>query len=150
MDAAKVSRKGLRLKGQRFERTIVKFLQAMGLRAERVPHSGSAGGAFGADVQIFLPGCENPARIEAKCRADGFRQDTKWLEGADALVKGSNLDDALIVFRLKDFTLPSAVPEEMRDAIRDARDHCKNGPTKYSTPLIIERLINLLECAYLR
>jgi Holliday junction resolvase len=96
--------KAPRQKAKRNELALVQLLKAVGLSAQRVPNSGCSGGAFGADIQITIPGCEGSVRIEAKCRKDGFREDYKWLEGVDALIKGSmtNGDDALIVLRLKD------------------------------------------------
>lgn len=94
-----------RERGAKLERAIVHLLEAVGIHCQRVPNSGSAGGNFGADIEIYLPGCETPCRVEVKRRQDGFRQDRKWLEECDALIKGSmaNGDDATITFKLKDF-----------------------------------------------
>jgi Holliday junction resolvase len=87
-------------KGNRTERGVVQLLTALGLRAARVPLSGSAGGDFGADVEVYLPGSESPARIEVKCRANGFREDYKWLQGVDALIKKADGEPRLLVINL--------------------------------------------------
>jgi Holliday junction resolvase len=110
----KVSHRHRRIKGQRHELAIIRLLQALGLSAERVPLSGSAGGTFGADIIVTFPDCPSPARIEVKCRKDGFRTIEKWLEGVDAVVMGSRVDgdDALIVFRLKDLLEAGGVTVE--------------------------------------
>jgi Holliday junction resolvase len=87
-------------KGNRFEREIVHLLQADGFAAERVPLSGAAGGKFGEDVSVPFLGVDR--RIEAKCRADGFKQLYGWLgDGVDYLVVKADRKEPLIVLRLR-------------------------------------------------
>jgi hypothetical protein len=66
----------------------VRLLQEYGFAAERVPLSGAARGRFGGDVSAPLLGVDR--RVEVKCRADGFREIYKWLDGADVLVCALN------------------------------------------------------------
>ena len=73
-----------RQKGNRTERAIVRLLQERGFAAERVPLSGAARGRFGGDVSVPLLGVNR--HVEVKCRADGFRELYRWLDGADLLV----------------------------------------------------------------
>jgi Holliday junction resolvase len=87
-------------KGNRTERGVVQLLTALGLRAARVPLSGSAGGAFSADVEVYLPGSESPAQLEVKCRANGFRTLYQWLEGVDALILKADHKPRLLVVNL--------------------------------------------------
>jgi Holliday junction resolvase len=88
-----------RQKGNRFERALVRLLQDAGLGAERVPLSGSAGGSFSGDVSIPLLGRD--LVVEAKARANGFRELYGWLEGRDALIVRADRRDALVVVLLR-------------------------------------------------
>src|SRR5436189_196991 len=45
-----------RAKGNRLERTIVRLFQEVGIGAERVPLSGSAGGSYAGDFSVPLLG----------------------------------------------------------------------------------------------
>lgn len=65
-----------RRKGARRELEVAKALGG-----QRVPLSGSAGGAFAGDVQL-----PNGWRCEVKARSEGWRTLYRWLEGADALL----------------------------------------------------------------
>ena len=96
-----MSRKSVN-KGKRGEAALEALLRSLGLSARRTLGSGSAGSADGADIQVFLPGCEAPAQLEVKLRSDGFREEYRWLEGVDALVKKADNREWLITFRLKD------------------------------------------------
>ena len=86
-------------KGNRAERAIVKFLQAHGFAAERVPLSGSAGGSYLGDLTVKLL---NVSRVvEVKCRADGFRELYKWLQDRDILIVRADRSEPLVVLPLK-------------------------------------------------
>ena len=90
--------KASRDKGQRSERAIVRLLQQHGFASERVPLSGSAHGRFGGDISVPLLGIDR--RVEVKCRADGFRELYRWLEGADFLVVHADRRKPLVVLPL--------------------------------------------------
>jgi hypothetical protein len=64
-----------RRKGARCERDAARLLGG-----QRIPLSGSAGGAFAGDVAL-----PNGWRVECKARADGWRTLYAWLAGADVL-----------------------------------------------------------------
>src|ERR1700745_3003483 len=63
-------------KGNRAERSVVKFLQDRGFAAERVPLSGSAGGSYLGDISVPVLGVDRV--VEVKCRANGFRELYAW------------------------------------------------------------------------
>jgi Holliday junction resolvase len=88
-----------RQKGNRTERAIVRLLQARGFAAERVPLSGAARGRFGGDISMPLFGIDR--RVEVKCRADGFRELYRWLEGVELLVLHADRREPLVVLRMK-------------------------------------------------
>jgi Holliday junction resolvase len=88
-----------RQKGNRFERAIVKLLQDSGIGAERVPLSGSAGGSYQGDLTV--PVLARDLRIEAKARANGFRELYTWLEGRDALIVKADRREPLVVIPLR-------------------------------------------------
>ncbi len=93
--------KSQRDKGARFEREIVNAAREQDLDAFRVPLSGAANG-FKDDV--VLRDCEGIEwRLEAKKRADGFKQIYQWLGEADALVIGADRRPALAVIPLTAF-----------------------------------------------
>jgi Holliday junction resolvase len=93
-----MSGKRSRDKGARMEREIVRLLQDKGRAAERIPLSGAMGGRYGGDVSVPVLG--DDWRIEAKCRADGFKEIYRWLEGNDALVIKADRKAPLIVLDL--------------------------------------------------
>jgi Holliday junction resolvase len=99
-------------KGARSERAIVRLLQCHGFSAERVPLSGGAHGRFGGDVSVPLLGIDR--RAEVKCRADGFRELYKWLEGADFLIVHADRKPPLIVLPLKLAAEIAAIAEKKR------------------------------------
>jgi hypothetical protein len=86
-------------KGNRAERAIVKFLQARGFAAERVPLSGSAGGSYLGDITV--PVLNVDRTVEVKCRADCFRELYKWLEARDLLIVRADRKEPLVVLPLK-------------------------------------------------
>jgi Holliday junction resolvase len=87
-------------KGSRFERQIVDTAKSFGLDAYRVPLSGSAVG-FKDDIEIRLP--DRSWNLEAKKRANGFKQIYDWLGDADGLVIAADRKQALIVIDLDEF-----------------------------------------------
>ena len=88
-----------RQKGARGERSVVKFLQARGFAAERIPLSGAAGGSFVGDVSIPLLGRDHVA--EVKCRGQGFRQLYQWLQARDLLIVRADRREPLVILPLK-------------------------------------------------
>jgi Holliday junction resolvase len=87
-------------KGNRTERALVRLLQDhYGFAAERVPLSGAARGRFGSDVSVPLLGADH--RVEVKCRADGFRELYRWLNGSDLVVVKADRCDPLVVVPLR-------------------------------------------------
>ena len=91
--------KSQRNKGARFERSIVNTAKEHGLKAVRVPLSGAATG-FKDDVIIYA---KDEWRLEAKKRANGFKQIYDWKGEADALVIGADRKRPLIVLDMEDF-----------------------------------------------
>jgi Holliday junction resolvase len=88
-----------RQKGDRFERAIVRLLQAAGLGAERVPLSGSAGGKYSGDLTVPVLGVDRT--VECKSRKDGFRELYSWLQARDVLIIKADRRDALVVLPLR-------------------------------------------------
>ena len=80
-------------KGNRAERSLVRFLIAHGFAAEPVPFSGSAGDRFASDVVLQLLGLDRV--VEVKCRANGFREIYRWLDGRDMLVVRADRQELL-------------------------------------------------------
>ena len=91
-----MSRRRSRDKGALVERAIVHALQASGFAAERVPLSGAAGGRYSGD--IVLPG--RNLCLEAKARANGFRELYGWLDGRDVLIVKADRQNPLVIVRL--------------------------------------------------
>ena len=88
-----------RQKGNRAERAIVKFLQARGFGAERVPLSGSAGGSYLGDLTVPVIGIDRV--VEVKVRAKGFAQLYAWLVDRDILIVRADRSEPLVVLPLK-------------------------------------------------
>ena len=83
-------------KGARNERKLVNLIQSHGIDAKRVPLSGAADG-FKGDIIM------GQWTIEAKLRADGFKQIYDWLDGdSDLLVIGRDRSPPLAVLDLRD------------------------------------------------
>ncbi len=77
-----------RRKGDRIEREIAALHRDMGVKAERVPLSGAAGGSFTGDVDVYAAGPDAaPLVTEVKARRNGagFTQLERWLGDNDAL-----------------------------------------------------------------
>jgi Holliday junction resolvase len=100
-------------KGNRAERALVRVLQDHGFAAERVPLSGAARGRFGGDVSVPL--LSRDMRVGVKCRADGFRELYRWLDGADLLVVKADRAEALVVLPLKVAAAIAAVTERNKE-----------------------------------
>ena len=75
--------KAQRDKGLRVEREIVNACLEVGIKAERVPLSGAAGGSYTGDLML----CDK-FRCEVKARKDGagFRLLYKWKGLTDILI----------------------------------------------------------------
>jgi Holliday junction resolvase len=90
-----------REKGDRAERQLVALHKALGVFAERVPHSGAMRyQGNGADVDLYPFGrSEAPLVSESKARKGGagFVQLERWLGANDALFLRRNNADALVV-----------------------------------------------------
>lgn len=71
-----------RRKGDRIERELVDLHRALGIPAERVPLSGSAGGSFTGDLRIDGIGT---AEVKARAGGEGFVTLERWLADHDAL-----------------------------------------------------------------
>lgn len=88
-------------KGLRFEREIVNAFQAHGIAAERVPLSGSAGGSYVGDISFPVMGEDKT--LEAKKRADGFKELYAWIEGHYGVVIARDRSTPLVAVRFDDF-----------------------------------------------
>lgn len=93
--------KAPRQKGDRFERSCVNDLQALGIGAERIPMSGAMGGSFTGDVTVPVQGVDR--KIECKSRAKGWGDLYGWLPGNYALFIKRDRAETLVVMRLQDF-----------------------------------------------
>jgi Holliday junction resolvase len=95
-----------RQKGDRFERDCIHQLKELGVQAERVPLSGSAGGSFTGDIRIDLP--LTTLEIECKTRARAWKDLFDWLKNDKhppfALFIKADRTDTLVVLSLEDFT----------------------------------------------
>ena len=90
-----------RTKGYRGEKEIVDKLRSYGIKAERVPLSGAAGGRFAGDVIITIGTRDIIA--EVKRRAKGFAQLYKWLADKDVLFVRSDRHEWLVIERFDDW-----------------------------------------------
>ncbi len=86
-------------KGARSERELVNMLKGWGYEAKRVPLSGAAEG-FKGDVLFRRPGDPVWQTIEAKVRANGFKQIYEWLPDDGFLCLKRDRDEWLVVMRL--------------------------------------------------
>lgn len=99
-----MSGKAPRQKGDRFERQCVADLKALGVPAERVPLSGSAGGSWTNDLIVEV--CGQPEKVECKCRARAWGDLFGWLNEAKrpfCLLIKADKTSTLVVLRLEDF-----------------------------------------------
>lgn len=85
-----------RNKGYRTERNLLIELRKHGIKALRVPLSGSCEG-FAGDLIV-----ENKT-AEVKARAKGFKELYKWLQDRDLLFLKADFRDYLVVMRLDEF-----------------------------------------------
>lgn len=92
--------KGVREKGKRGERELVRILREEGIEARRVPLSGSVEGYEG-DVVLQLG--DRQLVGEVKLRKDGFKSLYRWLKGKDLLFIRSDRHEWLVVMRLEDW-----------------------------------------------
>jgi hypothetical protein len=90
--------KASRQKGNRAERAIVNLLKENGLKAERVPLSGSAGGSYLGDLTVPIAGASRV--VEVKVRAKGFRQLYDWLVNRDLLIVTAVRCEPLVILPL--------------------------------------------------
>lgn len=96
-----------RIKGDAFEREVVATLTAAGVKAQRVPLSGAAGGQFSGDVWAEV--CGYNEKLECKIRKRAWLDLYGWIVGNFALVirrnpvPGQPKPDTLVVLRLDDF-----------------------------------------------
>lgn len=89
-------------KGSAFELFLVKFLQSLGIAAEKVPLSGAVKSEkFDHDVTAPVMGLDR--KFECKISKDGYRTQYQQLGGNYALVFRANRQDALVTMRLEDF-----------------------------------------------
>ena len=89
-----------KIKGNSFERKIVKLLRKNGYEAKRVPCSGSCEG-YKSDIHINHLG--ETRKIECKKRKHGFKMLYDWLADNYALVIEQDRQEPLIITRLKDY-----------------------------------------------
>jgi Holliday junction resolvase len=87
-----------RRKGVRAERALASFLQAAGLRAQRVPLSGAVRG-YPGDIVVPVLGVDRV--VEVKVRSAGFQTFYKWLEGRDLLIIKADRSPPLVVVPLR-------------------------------------------------
>jgi Holliday junction resolvase len=94
-----------RQRGKAFEYRIRDWFRRAGLKAERVPVSGSAR-ALKGDVVVEVGGCQ--FSLECKRRTGGLRQLTAWLDkarkqGSFAVVVGVGRRKPVVVLELDKF-----------------------------------------------
>lgn len=104
--------KSPRQKGDRLEREVVKALIEAGIKAKRVPLSGSVNG-YPGDVLATLPGLGETV-LECKSRKASTLY--SWLEGRDGLIVKGDRKEPLIVCRLEDFLKLVPKIQELKDA----------------------------------
>lgn len=97
-----------REKGDRAERKVVEAFKKAGLKAQRIPLSGSAGGEFTGDVWVGLgirPYTDG-LTLEVKSRKSPtpWKQLTTWLAENDGLVLCEDRKPPLVLLRLEDLT----------------------------------------------
>lgn len=96
--------KSQRDKGARVERKVVDLFQMVGVKAQRVPLSGAAGGQFGGDIMFDIEGWIGKAEVKARANADGWKSIIGWLGNNDMLVLMQDRKDPLIVLPWYSFT----------------------------------------------
>lgn len=99
-----MSGKPSRNKGLRVEREIVNLLKGIGVEAERVPLSGSAGGSFVGDIKISTKDIDFVAEVKARKNGDGFKTLEGWLGENDFLFLKKNKTSPTAVMSWEAFT----------------------------------------------
>lgn len=91
-------------KGRRGEREIVNILTKAGLKAHRVPLSGSVDG-YPGDVIVDIITKEGPIPWtgEVKRRKDGFKELYKWLNDKDLIFCRADRKEWLVIMRLEEW-----------------------------------------------
>jgi hypothetical protein len=119
----KVSHKGRRVKGAKFERRVVAELQEAGVGAEKVPLSGSVKGSkFDHDISVPVRGVDQKLECKIKAGGDGFKKLYGWLAGNYAVCVCMDRSDALVVLRLTDFAQLAALPPAaLTDVLQPSR-----------------------------
>jgi hypothetical protein len=102
-------------KGNRAERALVRYFQARGFAAERVPLSGSAGGSYLGDLTIPVLGRD--LVVEVKVRATGFAQLYAWLIDRDVLIVRADRAEPLVILPLH-LAAEIAIAAERGKAVR--------------------------------
>jgi len=72
-------------KGARVERKTVELLEGLGLKAQRVPLSGAAGGQFTDDILCRLRTWLFRAEVKARANAEGWQTLKRWMGESDML-----------------------------------------------------------------
>jgi hypothetical protein len=72
-------------KGARRELQTVKLLEGLGLKAQRVPLSGAAGGQFTDDILCRLRTWLFRAEVKARANAEGWQTLKRWMGESDML-----------------------------------------------------------------
>lgn len=101
-DASKRGR-AAKKKGYRGENELVHEFEKYGIEAKRQPLSGALKGEMGGDIVITLNGSK--LRVESKLRADGFKEDYKYLEqdNADIVIKKADRKPRLVTMTWERF-----------------------------------------------
>jgi len=96
--------KSQRDKGARVERKVVDLFEMVGIKAQRVPLSGAAGGQFQGDILFDVEGWIGKAEVKARANAEGWKSIITWLDKNDMLVLVQDRKDPLIVLPWYSFT----------------------------------------------
>jgi hypothetical protein len=87
------------------ERALVRYLQDHGFAAEKSSRTGYTG----HDLTVPMLGLDR--RVEAKVRANGFKELYQWLDGADLLIVRADRKEPLVVVPLRLAAEVAAVAE---------------------------------------
>lgn len=97
--ASEASKRGraAKRKGYAGENEIVHLLEKYNIEAKRVPLSGALKGELSGDINCTIKGKRR--KIESKRRADGFKEDYKYLEqdGCDFVFKRADRKGWMVV-----------------------------------------------------
>ncbi len=92
--------KAQRQKGSRVERRMAALLNDAGIETKRVD---AKRGQLGSDESYDLV-LDNTITAEVKARANGFKQDYKWLADNDLLIKVADRQYPIVTMSLDTFT----------------------------------------------